>query len=198
MNYNWEETSITEPAQKGIIGMFGEGDSYYFFMNFMPMKDDQWENGSIQTRNFRVLFQMGGTLSDWEGVKYTHDVEQSETTVLLDQISCQNSIKTAGSAQIISDARDNSTFFGFMTFSSAAGDGTVDTTTVYIVRKIEEDEQTTEDQEIIRIENTRELKGTYYQKDGTGINFTVELLGAMSSQIAAGIALASSALLLTF
>lgn len=178
--------------------MFGDGTAYYFYMNFEPMVDDQWWDGAIQEKNFRVLFQMGGTLSDWSGVSFTHDSSITvASTSKLNQISCQNSIKTAGSAQIISESRDNSTFFGYIQWVASAS--LVDSASVFIVRKIEEEEQTTDDQEIVRIETLRELKGTYYQKDGTGINFTVELLGAMSSQIAAlGITIASTAVLLAF
>jgi len=63
---------------------------------------------------------------------------------------------------------------------------------VYITRLIERDEQTEDDQSIIRIEKLRELKGTYYQKDGTGINFTITLESAMHSLTTfAGITLAA-------
>ena len=108
-------------------------------------------------------------------------------------ISCTNAIKIAGSSQIETDARDNSTFKGYMefvdessnTFADAddlatpwvgtAGSVTIDASTAYVQRIIEKDEQTDADETIIRIEAARSLKGTYYQKDGTGINFTVDL-----------------------
>jgi len=70
---------------------------------------------------------------------------------------------------------------------------------VKIQRVIEKTEQTEDDGSIERIETGRSLKGTYYQKDGTGISFTVELTGAMNSfAAAAGVALATTAMLLTF
>ena len=46
---------------------------------------------------------------------------------------------------------------------------------VKIVRLIEEEEQTTDDASITRIETGRSLTGAYYQKDGTGVSFTIEL-----------------------
>ena len=42
-------------------------------------------------------------------------------------------------------------------------------------RIIEQEEQTTSDESIIRIEAGRSIKGTYYTRDGTGISFTTEL-----------------------
>ena len=108
-------------------------------------------------------------------------------------ISCTNAIKIAGSSQIETDARDNSTFKGYMEFVDessntfaevsdlatpwvgTAGSVTIDASTAYVQRIIEKDEQTDADETIIRIEAARSLKGTYYQKDGTGINFTVDL-----------------------
>jgi len=43
------------------------------------------------------------------------------------------------------------------------------------------------------------LKGTYYQRDGTGINFTTELTGAFDSLVgAAGLTLAAFVGLMAF
>lgn len=144
---------------------------------------------------------MGNTLSDWTGVTiktttsstYTADQEYD-----LDQISMTNSIKTGGNTSINDSARDNSTFKGKITFINGDS-GNIERCNVVIVRLIERDEQTEDDGSIQRIENGRSLKGTYYQKDGTGINFTVELQGAINSLVGCiGLTLASSALLLAF
>ena len=88
-----------------------------------------------------------------------------------------------------------------MTFYYGSNGATTPPTkaTVKIQRLIEREEQTETDGTIERIETGRSLKGTYYQKDGTGINFTVSLTGAMNSlTAAAGLALATSACLLAF
>ena len=66
---------------------------------------------------------MGDTLSDWTGVSYTHsDSIAAAGSVELEQISCTNSIKTAGNAQILTDAFDNSTFFGSLKWEISTGD----------------------------------------------------------------------------
>ena len=151
---------------------------------------------------------MGNTLSDWTGVTLnissTNDYNSVVYTdgITLSQISMTNSIKTGGNSSINDSARDNSTFQGTMTFYyGVSGSETAPptTATVKIQRLIERDEQTETDGTIERIETGRSLKGTYYQKDGTGINFTVSLQGAMNSlAAAAGLAIASSACLLAF
>ena len=86
-----------------------------------------------------------------------------------------NSIKTGGNSNILTDARDNSTFDGYIEWIETTGDTTTDKCEVYINRLIEKTEQTEADGSIVRIEAARSLKGAYYQKDGTAISFTVEL-----------------------
>ena len=79
-------------------------------------------------------------------------------------ISCTNAIKIAGSSQIETDARDNSTFKGYMEFVDessntfaevadlatpwvgTAGSVTIDASTAYVQRIIEKDEQTDADE----------------------------------------------------
>ena len=110
-----------------------------------------------------------------------------------------NSIKTGGDSTIETNARDNSTFLGILTFDYSSGSAPPSKCIVKIQRKIEKTEQTEDDGSIERIETGRSIKGTYYQKDGTGISFTTELTGAMNSlAAAAGVGLASTALLLAF
>ena len=147
---------------------------------------------------------MGNTLSDWTGVTKaflgtdTYHFSTSVSEVTLDGISMTNSIKTGGDSTIETNARDNSTFLGKLTFDYSSGTPP-SKCIVEIQRLIERTEQTEDDGSIERIENGRSLKGTYYQKDGTGISFTTELTGAMNSlAAAAGVALASTALLLAF
>ena len=134
---------------------------------------------------------MGNTQSEWTGVKLAVSVTINETGYYdFLPISCTNAIKIAGSSQIETDARDNSTFQGYMYFYDGSttpvdpvpnpwvgttGSATISTSTAYVQRLIEQDEQTDTDETVIRLEAGRSLKGTYYQKDGTGINFTVDL-----------------------
>ena len=137
---------------------------------------------------------MGNTQSEWTGVKLAVSVTLNENGYYdFLPISCTNAIKIAGSSQIETDARDNSTFKGYMHFYDASSTGvetndnlnspwigtqgskTIDTSIAYVQRLIEKDEQTDTDETVIRLEAGRSLKGTYYQKDGTGINFTVDL-----------------------
>ena len=159
-------------------------------------------------KNFRVIYQMGDTLSDWTGVTLniaSTDTYVSDTTTAntqLDKISMTNSIKTGGNSNILSDSRDNSTFEGYIDwYYGESGSETAPPTkcTVYINRLIEKTEQTLDDGTVVRIESGRSLKGAYYQKDGTAISFTVELQGALNSLVAAaGLAIASTALLISF
>lgn len=159
---------------------------------------------------------MGNTQSEWTGVKLaiTNTLNENGYYDFL-PISCTNAIKIAGSSQIETDARDNSTFKGYMHFydadnsaisdsladpwTGAAGSVTIDNALAYVQRLIEQDEQTDTDETVIRLEAGRSLKGTYYQKDGTGINFTVDLQSAISSLVGAtGLAIAATVSLLTF
>ena len=85
------------------------------------------------------------------------------------------------------------------TWAGTGGSATIDNSIAYVQRLIERDEQTDADETVVRLEAGRSLKGTYYQKDGTGINFTVDLKSAMSGLVGAtGLAIAASITLLTF
>ena len=205
MSQTWESTSITETSTTGTIGMYGQNDVYYFYHTFQPSNDDEWWDAQTLEKDFRVIYQMGNTLSDWTGVTkkfVSSDTYHSSTAtdeVTLDGISMTNSIKTGGDSTIETNARDNSTFLGILTFDYSSGSAPPSKCIVKIQRKIEKTEQTEDDGSIERIETGRSIKGTYYQKDGTGISFTTELTGAMNSlAAAAGVGLASTALLLAF
>ena len=186
--------------------MYGTNDVYYFYHYFQPDNSDEWWDASTLDKDFRVIYQMGNTLSDWTGVTYAFTTSTQPTfdaagaTQVLNGISMTNSIKTGGDSTIETNARDNSTFLGQIDFSDSTSAGSAfDMCVVKIQRVIEKTEQTEDDGSIERIETGRSLKGTYYQKDGTGISFTVELTGAMNSfAAAAGVALATTAMLLTF
>ena len=206
MNREWKQTSITDGDTSGTIGMYGTDDAYYFYHYFQPSADDEWWDGTVLEKNFRVIYQMGDTLSDWTGVTLNvassdtyHNAVQSGTQ--LKKISMTNSIKTGGNSNILSDSRDNSTFDGYIDWYYGDDGATTPPTKceVYINRLIEKSEQTLDDGTIVRIESGRSLKGAYYQKDGTAISFTVELQAALNSLVAAaGLAIASTALLISF
>ena len=68
MDREWKQTSITDGDTSGTIGMYGSNDAYYFYHTFQPSNDDEWWDGSVLNKNFRVIYQMGDTLSDWTGV----------------------------------------------------------------------------------------------------------------------------------
>ena len=86
MNSNWSATGITKTSSSGIVGMFGYeigdnddcpwgedngvcDDEYYFYMKFWPIVDIF----NTQDAIFRVIFQVGGDLSDWAGVYYKNE-----------------------------------------------------------------------------------------------------------------------------
>ena len=67
MYTSWQQTNITEDNTNGTIGMFGTSDDkYYFYMKFTVTEEDAWEN-VVEPKTFRMLFQMGDTLSEWTG-----------------------------------------------------------------------------------------------------------------------------------
>ena len=140
---------------------------------------------------------MGGQQSDWTGLYLTISaLKSANTKEALLPISVTNSVKTQGASQIDSQSRDNSDFKGYLSWTST---NNVMSTTVFMNRLIERTEQTTTDEEVIRIEAGRSLKGTYYTRDGTGISFTTELQGAMPSFVASvGLLVASCATLMVF
>ena len=43
MNHDWTQSSVTEAKNPGKIGMFGKGDDYYFYMDFVANNSvDLW------------------------------------------------------------------------------------------------------------------------------------------------------------
>ena len=173
MDKAWSQTNINQSNTPGTIGMYGTANAYYFYMKFTANPSDNWHDGSTTTKKFRILFQMGGQQSDWTGLWKEISTTQSGGTKLeLDPISVTNSVKTQGASQIDSQSRDNSSFKGYLEYTTT---NDVTSTTVYMNRLIERSEQTTTDEDVIRIEAGRSLKGTYYTREGTGISFTTEL-----------------------
>ena len=67
MNRAWTQTSINEVATPGTIGMYGTDDKYYFYMTFKANSADAWQDGNT-SKDFRIIFQMGGQQSDWTGL----------------------------------------------------------------------------------------------------------------------------------
>ena len=62
MNRDWTQSSVTETKNPGKIGMFGKGDDYYFYMDFVANNSvDLWNEGAFKSKTFRMLFQMGNT-----------------------------------------------------------------------------------------------------------------------------------------
>ena len=74
----FEESEITESP--GTIGMFGQDNDYYFYMTFEAYQSDQWWSASVQVKTFRLLFQMGDSLSDWTGIQKTFTAGTSANT----------------------------------------------------------------------------------------------------------------------
>ena len=56
MNQTFSVTNVNESGVNGVIGMFGQNDNYYFYMQFEAENSDEWWDGSIMTKNFRILF----------------------------------------------------------------------------------------------------------------------------------------------
>ena len=197
MNKAWSQTNINQTNTPGTIGMYGTADVYYFYMTFTANPSDLWHDGATQAKKFRILFQMGGQQSNWTGLWKNIDTAQASGSKLaLDKISVTNSVKTQGASQIDSQSRDNSSFAGYLEFTTT---NAVTTTTVYMNRIIEREEQTTTDESVVRIEAGRSLKGTYYTREGTGISFTTELQAALYGvECSVGLIIASCAMMLSF
>ena len=127
---------------------------------------------------------MGGTLSDWQGLKLTttssNNFSVKNQYVDLFPISCTNSIKSAGSTSILANAGVDSTFQGYIHFYDAnqptsTGTVTVDHSIVYVQRITDPTEQTNDEETVVRIEAGRNLKSTFYDRDGTSVDFEVVL-----------------------
>ena len=84
--------------------MYGDkdNDTYYFYMKFTADEDDLWWSGASSTLNFRVLFQMGDSESEWTGVKADLDTDiSSATTVAFEKISVPDYIVDLGNDSIL-------------------------------------------------------------------------------------------------
>ena len=104
-----------------------------------------------------------------------------------------NDVKTQGSAQILTDGRNNSDFEGVFSFINTGS-----LVKISLLRETLKEEQTDDDGSVVRIEAGRSLSGTYYTNSGSAVNFEVTLEGAVSLVGFAGIALASSITMLAF
>ena len=174
MKQNWEQTSVT--SDNGTIGMFGTNEKYYFFMKYEAESSELWYQGSTQEKDYILLFQMGDTQSEWTGVQYNIDSDLSTTAGYeLSPLSVTNDVKTRGRDQILTDGRNNSDFSGYFNFDS--NDNSIE---IQVIRETLKDEQTTDDNSIIRIERGRSLSGTHFTASGTAVNFEVTLASAVS------------------
>ena len=161
-------------------------------MSFTASSGDLWYQAGSSAKDFILLFQMGDTQSDWTGVTYelTTDITE-DTDVTLLALSATNEVKTGGFSSIETDGRDNSTFEGYLSLTTSS-------CTCTIERIIERSEQTLDDGTVERIERGRNLKGTYYQSDNTGVIFTVELEQAVDKVVAVGLLIATTASMMLF
>ena len=143
MNRAWTQTSINEVSTPGTIGMYGTADKYYFYMTFTANSADAWHDGNT-SKDFRIIFQMGGQQSDWTGLTLsiptaTQTAAASKSyaggqSVELEKISVTNSVQTQGGAKIKEESNNNSDFSGYLDFKSNAS---VIQTNVYLNRLIE-------------------------------------------------------------
>ena len=159
-----------------------------------------------------MLFQEGDEDSEWTGVQYpriTDGVYPAITNpedVALLKINCSNTNKESGHDTIITSCRTTSDYRGYLSFidstaldSESTAEQTVDMVKVYVMRQVLRSDQTEDDGDYIRMEAGKSLRGAYYQADGSEINFTTVLKGAMSGIVGAtGLAVASSIALLAF
>jgi hypothetical protein len=183
MKTNFAQTDVIASSAPATVGMFGTDNKYYFYFKFQPHED--WHSTMSLTMTFRLLFQMGSTSSDWSGVRWYDDGLAVYTNKIftLAPSSCDNSKLSS----IATNEGDNSTFYGEIDFNSNE---------VTILRLIEEDEQTNEDESVIRFEAGRqELKAMYWDKDGGQNPFNIELQGASYISVAAFAMTAFTALL---
>ena len=83
--------------------MYGSDDKYYFYMEFVANPDDAWHDGNT-SKDFRIIFQMGGQQSDWAGLTLSIPTTVQKAAVgklyvggnnvALEKISVTNSVQT--------------------------------------------------------------------------------------------------------
>ena len=137
----WTATGVTTDNTVGKVGMFGTNDAYYFYMKFNANSSDAWWDAAVANKTFRMMFQMGNTLSDWTGVEKIITVPgytSFPTIVPLDKISVTNTVYTSGVTEINAKKRDNSTFLGCIELSGTGTTGS--SSDVTILRLIEREE----------------------------------------------------------
>lgn len=62
MSQTWSETSVNQDGTNAVVGMFGNDDGYYFYMEFEPNQADEWwDPRATGELKFTMLFQMGET-----------------------------------------------------------------------------------------------------------------------------------------
>lgn len=178
MDNNYTASAVIDDSTPATIGMFGvkktgveEYDSYYFWMEFKPA--DVF-CGYASEKTFRLLFQMGNGSSDWTGVRWYNDGASGSGYTGTYELQ-KSSIENSKISNLTGNEGDNSTFEG--TYDC-------DNNIVQILRLIERDEQTNDDETIIRIERGRVLDAIYWDQAGSRIEFEITLEGAYKSLIA--------------
>ena len=129
---------------------------------------------------------MGNGSSDWEGVRWYYDTgAYTFTNYWLKPSSIANSNLSAPDDY----ERDNSDFTGY-----------INPTTGYltILRQTENDEQTNDDESIVRIEKGRILQGYYWDAQSARQGFEITLEGAYKSVVALTAGAIATMGLLTF
>ena len=68
-NNAWQESKVVKSGTNGIIGMYGDETStrYFFYTKFQLIED----LSTSGTKNMKFMCQVGGSTSDWQGVKYS-------------------------------------------------------------------------------------------------------------------------------
>ena len=126
--------------------------------------------------------------SEWTGLTWSTDA--TITTLgekkTMTKFSASDKIVQQGYTTIVNEGRSSSTFEGYIEFTydeklDPQTPSVLDTSKVFVLRKIEDDEQDTHDLSIIRIEDGRNLYGKYYSfSENSMKDFVVELQGALT------------------
>ena len=147
------------------VGMFGQNDFYFFYMEFKPTT-----SYVLDTEYFECWFQMGDTESDWEGVTFTATADLAQGSIYpMTQVSATNTdfVDKDSSAY-----GDDTFFFGQIDYSGTDA-------WVQIIRQTPRSEQSDEDGTVTRIEWGRELIMEFIDGTGTSVTQTFTLDAAL-------------------
>ena len=106
MNTSWSTTDVNQNHVPGTIGMYGNAESYYFYMNFRANDADAWWT-TATNKNFVLLFQDGKSDTKWRGVKYAvSSTISSASTAAMTSIVVVNSTKDTQYTSAVAAADD--------------------------------------------------------------------------------------------